>query len=75
MLVVLFGQDADEFRFGNHRKVYIHEGNGVRMGTADNLFTIAVDHQEMLNATIQSQVVAVHARNGPIVTMAESLIR
>jgi len=75
MLVVLFGQDADEFRFGNHCKVYIHEGNGVRMGTADNLFTIAVDNEEMLTATIQSQVVAVHTRNGPIVTMAESLIR
>lgn len=75
MLIVLFGPDAEEFRFGSRCKVYIHEGNGVRMGKADNLFTIAADHKEMVTATIQQQVVAVHTHNGPIVTMAESLIR
>jgi len=75
MLVVLFGEDAEEFRFGPACKVYLHEGNGVRMGKTDNLFTIASDHIEMVTATIQEQVVAVHTRNGPIVTMAESLIR
>jgi predicted transcriptional regulator len=75
MLIVLFGPDAEEFRFGAGCKVYIHEGNGVRMGQADNLFTIAADHNEMVTATIQQEVVAVHTRNGPIVTMAESLIR
>ncbi|TKA97619.1 TrmB family transcriptional regulator [Cereibacter changlensis] len=75
MLVVLFGEDADEFRMGPGCKIYIHEGNGVRMGKTDNLFTIASDHVEMVTATIQKQVVAVHTRNAPIVTMAESLIR
>ena len=75
MLIVLFGPDAEEFRFGSACKVYIHEGNGVRMGKTDNLFTIATDHNEMVTATIQKEVVAVHTRNGPIVTMAESLIR
>ncbi|NEX48610.1 TrmB family transcriptional regulator [Pseudotabrizicola algicola] len=75
MLIVLFGPDAEEFRFGPACKVYIHEGNGVRMGKTDNLFTIATDHNEMVTATIQKEVVAVHTRNGPIVTMAESLIR
>jgi sugar-specific transcriptional regulator TrmB len=75
MLIVLFGPDPEEFRFGADCKVYIHEGNGVRMGKTDNLFTIATDHNEMVTATIQKQVFAVHTRNGPIVTMAESLIR
>ncbi|MDP2737966.1 MAG: helix-turn-helix domain-containing protein [Pseudorhodobacter sp.] len=75
MLVVLFGQDAEEFRFGSGCKVYIHEGSGTRMGKTDNLFTLTSDHIEMVTATIQKQVVAVHTRNGPIVNMAESLIR
>src|SRR5690606_41327449 len=57
------------------RSVYSHEGNGVRMGKTDNLFTIAADHVEMVTAQILEVVVAVHTRNEPIVTMAESLVR
>lgn len=75
ILVVLFGFDADEFRFTESCKVYIHEANGVRMGTADNLFTLAIDHREMLTATVEGDVIAAHTRNHPVVTMAESLIR
>ena len=59
-LIVLFGFDADEFRFTENCRVYIHEGNGVRMGTADNLFTLAVDHVEMLTAALDQEVVAAH---------------
>jgi HTH-type transcriptional regulator, sugar sensing transcriptional regulator len=75
MLIVLFGFDADEFRFGEKCHVYIHESNGVRMGSTDNLFTIASDHVEMVTARVYEGVVAVHTRNQPIVNMAESLIR
>lgn len=75
ILIVLFGADAEEFRFTPSCRVYIHEANGVRMGTADNLFTLAVDHLEMLTATVEGDVVAAYTRNRPIVTMAESLIR
>lgn len=75
ILIVLFGADAEEFRFTASCRVYIHEANGVRMGTADNLFTLAVDHLEMLTATVEGDVVAAYTRNRPIVTMAESLIR
>lgn len=74
-LIVLFGPDADEFRFTPNCRVYIHEANGVRMGTADNLFTIAVDHAEMLTAALDGEVVAAYTRNRPVVTMAASLIR
>jgi sugar-specific transcriptional regulator TrmB len=74
-LIVLFGPDAEEFRFTSNCRVYIHESNGVRMGTADNLFTLAVDHLEMLTATIDGDVTAAHTRNRPIVTMAASLVR
>jgi sugar-specific transcriptional regulator TrmB len=75
MLIVLFGFDADEFRFNDKCRVYIHEANGVRMGTADNLFTLAVDHVEMLTAALDEDVTAAHTRNRPVVTMAASLIR
>lgn len=75
MLIVLFGFDADEFRFNENCRVYIHEANGVRMGTADNLFTLEVDHVEMLTAALDEDVTAAHTRNRPVVTMAASLIR
>lgn len=75
MLIVLFGFDADEFRFNEGCKVYIHEANGVRMGTADNLFTLEIDHVEMLTAAMDEEVTAAHTRNRPVVTMAGSLIR
>jgi sugar-specific transcriptional regulator TrmB len=75
LLIVLFGNDADEFRYTDKCQVYIHENNGVRMGTADNLFTLAVDYREMLTANVEGDVIAAHSKNFPIVTMALSLIR
>ncbi|WP_414473088.1 TrmB family transcriptional regulator [Microvirga sp. M2] len=74
-LIVLFGFDADEFRFTDKSRVYIHEGSGVRMGSADNLFTLAVDHAEMLTAAMDGEVIAAYSRNRPIVNLAQSLIR
>lgn len=75
LMVVLFGKDADEFRFNKQCRIYIHESDGTRMGTADNLFTIAVDHQKMLTANMEGEVLAAHTSCPPIVTMAQSLIR
>jgi HTH-type transcriptional regulator, sugar sensing transcriptional regulator len=75
LMVVLFGKDADEFRFTNDCRIFIHESDGTRMGTADNLFTIAVDHNKMLTANMEGDVIAAHTSCLPIVTMALSLIR
>lgn len=75
MLIVVFGPDAGRFTFGPRCRTFIHEGNGVRMGSTDNLFTIAADHTEMVTARIADVSQAVHTRNRPIVNMAESLIR
>ncbi len=75
LMIVLFGKDADEFRFNKHCRVYVHESDGTRMGTADNLFTIAVDHQKMLTANMEGDVIAAYTSCSPIVTMALSLIR
>lgn len=75
IMIVLFGKDADEFRFNKDCRVYIHEGDGTRMGTADNLFTIAVDQQKMLTANMEGDVIAAYTSCPPIVTMSLSLIR
>ena len=75
LIIVLFGKDADEFQFNRNCRVYIHESDGTCMGTADNLFTIAVDHHKMLTANMKGDVVAAYTGCAPIVTMALSLIR
>lgn len=74
-LIVMFGFNADEFRFNDRWRVYIHENDGVRMGTTDNLFTLAIDHAEMLTARLDGEFVAAHTRNQPIVNLAQSLVR
>lgn len=75
MLIVVFGPDPEEFRFGARCRTFIHEGNGVRMGSTDNLFTIASDHREVVTARMGDAANAVHSRNSTIVNVAESLIR
>lgn len=75
MLIVVFGATVEEFTFGPNCRTFLHEANGVRMGSTDNLFTIAADHREMVTARLVDEVIAEHTRNGLIVNMAESLIR
>jgi len=75
MLIVVFGPDPEEFRFGPRCRTFIHEGNGVRMGSTDNLFTITADHREMITARMNEGAQAVQSRNETIVNVAESLIR
>ena len=76
LMVILFGTEVDEFRFTDACRIYIHEASGVRMGTADNLFTVAVDQTEMLTATEEPQgVAAAVTQNRSVVKMALSLIR
>lgn len=74
-LIIMFGENADHFRFNEQCRVYQHEGDGVRIGVADNLFTLAIDEQQMLTASLTNEVVAAHTRNLAMVTMALSLIR
>lgn len=75
VMIILFGQDEERFRFNNNVRVYLHEGNGVRVGNADNLFTITTDFTTALTAKMHGEVYAAYTRSEPIVTMAESLIR
>ena len=75
IVIVLFGDDARPFRFGRKGKAYLHEGNGVRMGLADNLFTVTTDFREALTANIQGDVYGAYTQSKPVVRMAETLIR
>ncbi|NLC20738.1 MAG: TrmB family transcriptional regulator [Halomonadaceae bacterium] len=75
IFIILFGEDAEEFRYSDNVEIYLHEGNGKTIGTADNLFTITVDHEQLLTANVQGKVFASYTHNQPIVTTAESLIR
>jgi sugar-specific transcriptional regulator TrmB len=75
ILIVLFGTNIEEFVFSERCRVYRHEASGVRMGTTDNLFTIAADQSEMLTATLEDEVVAAHTRNRTLVNVAASLVR
>jgi sugar-specific transcriptional regulator TrmB len=75
ILIVLFGDDPDEFRYSDTVRVYPHEGDGVRTIAADNLFTMTVDHEEALAANGHGDLFASYTRNRSIVTMAEALIR
>lgn len=74
LLIVLFGNDPDEFRFGPNCRIYLHENTGVRMGTADNLFTLTIDHKQVVTATTDN-LTAFYTRNHAVVQMANTLIR
>jgi sugar-specific transcriptional regulator TrmB len=74
MLVILFGTDPDEFRFNEGCSVFLHEANGIRMGAADNLFTLTIDRHQALTATTD-RMTAFHTRNYAIVQTADTLIR
>lgn len=75
ILIILFGSDTKPFVFGRNCQVFLHEGNGVRMGGADNLFTITVDYKAALTASVAGDVVGSFTRSEPVVRMAETLIR
>jgi len=74
LLIVLFGTDPEEFRFGPNCRIYLHENTGVRMGTADNLFTLTIDHKQVVTATTDN-LTAFYTRNHAVVQMANTLIR
>jgi sugar-specific transcriptional regulator TrmB len=75
LLLIVFGSDTEEFQLGKNCRVYLHEGTGVRIGGADNLFTIAIDYNVALTASLSGDMVGAYTRSEPVVRMAETLIR
>ena len=77
IILVLFGdlEDIRDLDLGPGVKVYAHEGNGVVVGQGDALVTITVDFSEALTVNTSGRGHGAHTRSGPIVGLAESLIR
>lgn len=75
IVIIFFGTNPKRFSFGNRSKVYLHEADGVRMGDADNLFTLTTDFAEALTARLHSNYIGAYTRSEPVVTMAETIIR
>lgn len=75
LLFVVFGSDTDFLMFNRRCKVYLHEGNGLRVGGADNLFTIAIDYRVALTANVAEELLGAYTTNPSVVRMAETLIR
>ncbi|NNK77681.1 MAG: TrmB family transcriptional regulator [Litoreibacter sp.] len=75
LVVILYGNNPDEFRFNDNCEIHEHEGSGFPMGFADNHFTLTVDDVETLTANVSPTVSATHTKNPAIVKMAISLLR
>lgn len=75
IIVILFGSNPERFNFGKKAKVYLHEGNGIRIGQADNLFTLTIDYDEALTASMVGEYIGAYTQSKPVVTMAETIIR
>ena len=75
IVIILYGDNPEEFKFNERCEVYQHEGNGFPMGFADNHFTLTVDNREMLTANTDRTIVATHTESRPVVKMAVSLLR
>ena len=75
LMVILFGTNPEDYRFTERCAVFVHEASGVRMGSADNLFTIATDQTQMLTANEDGSIRAAYTQNLAVVKMALSLIR
>lgn len=75
LVFVVFGDDIKFLHFGKQSKVYLHEGNGLRVGGADNLFTLAIDYSVALTASMGPVLTGAYTTNPAVVRMAETLIR
>lgn len=74
-VIVLFGENPEDYMFSGNVSVYLHEGTGLRLGNADNLFTVSIDHREALTARMEREVLAAYTTYEPVVTMADTIIR
>jgi sugar-specific transcriptional regulator TrmB len=74
LVFVVFGQDTEFLELGTRSKVYLHEGNGVRIGGADNLFTVAIDYRVALTANVTGELTGAYTTNPSVVRMAEIMM-
>ena len=75
VVIVLFGNDANRFHFGDRCRTILHEGNGLWVGAAPSLITMTRDFEEALMADVGANPHGSCTRNKPIVNVADSLLR
>ena len=75
ILIILFGERIEEFQFGGGSRTYLHEGNGIAVGLAEQLITLTADFDQALVAEIGERARGSYTRNRPIVNLADSLLR
>ena len=75
IMIILFGSEVERYRFGRSSRTYLHEGNGVLVGLAHQLFTITTDFEEAFVAELRKEPRAAYTRNRAIVNLADTLLR
>ena len=76
LTLIMFGAttEIDRFRMLDKSIVYAHEGDGTVVGLGEFLVTLTADFEEALIFNM-SEATGAFTRNGPVVNLAESLIR
>ncbi len=75
VIIILFGTDTRQYDFGGKSRVYLHEGNGISVGVAPQMVTIAVDFREALVTEMGSHQRGSYTRNRSVVHLAETMLR
>ncbi len=75
VIIILFGTDTSQFDFGGKSRVYLHEGNGISVGIAPQMVTIAVDFKEALVTEMGGHQRGSYTRNRSVVHLAETMLR
>lgn len=75
ILIILFGTQVEKYQFKGNSRTYLHEGNGILVGTAHNLITITRDFSEALIANLRDNIHGAYTFSRPVVNMADTMIR
>lgn len=75
ILIILFGQRIEDFRFGYDTRAYLHEGNGIHTGLSPHLITLTRDFEEALVVDLRDDARGTYTRNRPLVNVTDTLIR
>lgn len=75
VIIILFGVDIQHFDFAGKSRVYLHEGNGISVGVAPQMVTIAADFKEALVTEMGGHQRGSYTRNRSVVHLAETMLR
>lgn len=77
VILIVFGDPSTlrDYKLTPPSRVYMHEGNGMEVGLASTLITVATDFREALTVNTAEGGFGAYTRSRPVVNMAESLIR